>query len=360
MNRLENFDLPSHKPSWPQRKPKPKPEPLDAKPSNSMTQIVGIVCKETVILASESQYTIGEYKVLEQPKMDYFTFKDGNQGLVALAGAVKAAKRTIELLKQTAKETNCETEEAAVEAIRDSIIKYRREVADFYHRSSDKLSVSEQDEIFGQTDRAFEITCAFAYGKDHFTKTPCLYKFTSFDGEPEKIKDYVVSGSGSHLATFILEKFQYVGMDWKSALPLVIDAIERIKRSDRSCGGKINVGLLHANMFNKVRIGFFPEDETNRVVQKLSKLTDDLHDWVKNKYELIMEEIHKENFEEHMARMNAEIAQENEWRKKAPGFSAAHKCSKCEGVFDMESSNLSADRKNVTCPKCGTVDQSNL
>jgi 20S proteasome alpha/beta subunit len=106
MNRLEKNWRQMHKPFW----PKLKPERINTKPPHVMTQIVGIVCKETVILASESQYTIDEYKVLEKPKLDSFTFKDGNQALVALAGAVKAAKRTIELLKETAKETNCETE----------------------------------------------------------------------------------------------------------------------------------------------------------------------------------------------------------------------------------------------------------
>lgn len=314
-NRLESKRIWCQKPDWP--KPKKPNEPSFKKPIPPMTQIVGIVCKETIVIASESQFTIGtDWKQFEKQKTDSFIFKDRNEGIVAFAGAVKPALRVIDLMKSIASQNMSDNEMSGVNVAKEAIIKYRQEATDFYQKSSN-MSVDEQDKIFGVNDRYFQLLIGHAFGIRRQDRIPCLYSIDVSDGQPERINDYVVNGSGVQLATFMLKQFDYKEMEWAGAISLAIDAVDRIKESDLYCGGQIRVGMLHANMFDKVRVGFFPSAETERVITKLKAVRAENAAWQKEKFRGVMKEIHNENFEREMARIKAEEEQENQWRELA-------------------------------------------
>jgi hypothetical protein len=50
-----------------------------------MTQIVGIICKQSIIVACESQYTLGRRKVTDAQKISGIKFKNFEGALVAAA-----------------------------------------------------------------------------------------------------------------------------------------------------------------------------------------------------------------------------------------------------------------------------------
>jgi 20S proteasome alpha/beta subunit len=285
-----------------------------------MTQIVGIVCKDTIVIASESQYTVDtggtNWKQFEKHKIDSFIFKDGNQGIVAFAGAVKPALRVIDLMKSIASQNTSDNEMAGVNIAKGAIIKYRQEVMDFYQKSSN-MPVEEQDKIFGTNDRYFQLLVGHAFGIKRADRIPCLFSIDVSAGQAERIEDYVVTGSGSQLATFMLKQFDCKEMEWAGAISLAIDAVDRIKESDLYCGGPIRVGMLNTNMFERVRVGFWRPEDTERVVEKLKKMRAENAAWQKAKFSEVMKEIHEENYVKIMREMKAKEEQENQWRAAA-------------------------------------------
>jgi len=66
------------------------------KPTQSMSQIIGIICKDCILVASESQGTMDDgRKQFDANKIELVRFKD-KWALVALAGGIAAAGRVIQ------------------------------------------------------------------------------------------------------------------------------------------------------------------------------------------------------------------------------------------------------------------------
>ncbi|MGB7746957.1 MAG: hypothetical protein WBN75_06695 [Verrucomicrobiia bacterium] len=134
-----------------------------------MTQIVGIVCKDAIVIASESQFTMGQnWKQFENNKIDSFIFKDRNHGIVAFVGSVKPALRVIEILKQISKERIIDNERVGVEIAREAIIQSglgERIVTAPYRSSCRRRSAS----VHGFYD-----PCGVRFCKSHQAGVPIL------------------------------------------------------------------------------------------------------------------------------------------------------------------------------------------
>jgi 20S proteasome alpha/beta subunit len=271
-----------------------------------MTQIVGIVCKESIIVASESQYTIGNWKQSEQQKMDEVTFKDENQASIAFAGSVSSALRVIHLMKENSKERILDNKLAVVTVAQEAIAKYRREVLAFYNQKPD-LSPDEQDKIFKRDDRFFKLVIAHYHGDK---PTPYLYTIDVCSGEYRRFKDYTVIGSASPLATAMLSQFPCNEMKSGEAWALAIDALERIKETDLYCGGQVRVAELNPKGFDRfknVRVSFLPPEHTDRIVEKLRALRAENAQWYRNKFAELMKQIQQEDYEQIKKQIEAEF-----------------------------------------------------
>ena len=274
-----------------------------------MTQIVGIICKEAIIIGSESQYTMGQdWKQFEQNKMDIVHFKDGSQLLVALAGAISPALAVIKMMKESAKERDLDSEFAGAALAKEAIAKYRRDVLDFYCQGQSPPPEA-QDYIFGQGDRCFQLMVGYYHGLDR-AKKPCLYKTDLYTGNVDRIHNYAVMGSGSHVATLMLSQFNVAEMTWGGAFALAVDTLERIKTDDLYCGGQVRIGMIDRILFKRARAGFMPDVTTNRVVDKLAALRRQNTEWLRSKLASVMEAIHNEDYEAMMKQMRIEEEQE--------------------------------------------------
>ena len=281
-----------------------------------MTQIVGIVCKEAIVVASESQYTIGKFnfKRNEQPKMDVLTFNNSAWALVAFAGDVTSAFLVIGMMKEAAKTISLNSDLTVIDLAKDAIKRYRLEVLDFYNQKPD-FSATQQDEIFGRGDQNIEFVIAY-YHKEK----PFLYKIDVFSGKSSRIEDYVVTGCGSTLATFMLDQFQSQCKEMKmgQAVLLTIDALERIKESDPGCGGTVKVGILKPETADYVSVGALKDDFVECRVQDLKELRKENVAWLKGKYTEILDRSNKENYEKIVQKIEIEKELGNIWRKKYP------------------------------------------
>lgn len=394
MNRLDNWVFRCQEPGW--KTPKPATEPLP-RPVNPMTQIVGIICKQIIIIGSESQYSSvgGGVKWLNQQKIEAITFSDHNQALVALAGAVQPALRVIQTMKNAAAGKPLEDETTVISVAREAIKKYRSEVLEFYNQKPD-LAVSEQDNIFSEDDKCFELLIAhycpnsarkkgssdfladefhdnFTVGgllailtddcitipdattsieslnellrgnslsraftgnsepeweslgvdermrrnRQYLERTcplecpkirnePCLYKINVLSGDAERIRDYALIGSGSQLAEFMLDQFDCRDIEEFGGIPLVVDALERIKSSDLYCGGKIKIAALGPEYFGHEQVCFLPDDLLAQIIQELEALQKEVSQWHKNKFADVIERIRKEEWKKRLEQAKAQ------------------------------------------------------
>jgi 20S proteasome alpha/beta subunit len=85
-----------------QRSLKPFPRKPIKKP---VTLIVGIVCRDGIVIASDSQ-TTGEYgeKQCDKEKVFRIEFKDRSPGLIATAGSLDFSTQVVEMIERCALE----------------------------------------------------------------------------------------------------------------------------------------------------------------------------------------------------------------------------------------------------------------
>ena len=275
-----------------------------------MTQIVGIVCKDSIIIGSESQYTIRESgKQWNQPKMEVIEFSDQNQVLVALAGAVQPALRVINLMRESAVLRPMNSEIAVIDVAKDAIKKYRNEVLSFYNQPLD-LVASEQDKIFASEDQYFELMIACLFGKPPNKKQSYLYKIGLLNGQPERVMDCGLMGSGSGLARFMLDQFECNDLIWREALPLVVEALERIKGSDVYCGGLIKIAKLDPKYGPfPTRIIFMTPGDIRPIVEELESLRPANRAWYLDKFSKLINKINDERCAEAEEQEKADEAQ---------------------------------------------------
>ncbi|MEO6784852.1 MAG: hypothetical protein ABI318_01860, partial [Chthoniobacteraceae bacterium] len=162
-----------------------------------MTQIVGIVGKDSIVIGSDSQFT-GSCKQLEQEKMQVIPFKDG-QLVIAFAVAVGDARRALDIMREMAATLELHDETSGAATALKAISQYRREVLNFYG-SSKYLPPAEQDKIFSSDDRRFVVMLGYFYGSADDYK-PALFTIDSAAGTLERKRDYGILGSGSDFAS---------------------------------------------------------------------------------------------------------------------------------------------------------------
>lgn len=116
-----------------------------------MTQIVGIVYQEGILVASESQYTAGRQKTFDAEKISIVKFKNGDV-IVAECGVVSTSNRAVRYFTEAAKDAEIDSEDAVSKIIESVIKKIRLEILESLQERP--YSAPEQDEIFNSDNVA--------------------------------------------------------------------------------------------------------------------------------------------------------------------------------------------------------------
>ena len=86
-----------------------------------VTLIVGIICKDGIVMASESQTTFGESKRCDAEKIRIVEFKTKEAILVAQSGAEDISNRLIDQMEARAKNQEFENEESVVRLTQEAM-----------------------------------------------------------------------------------------------------------------------------------------------------------------------------------------------------------------------------------------------
>jgi proteasome beta subunit len=187
------------------------------------TTTVGVVCKDGVILASDTRVTMGYYVAHKYGKKVYQI--DDHLGMT-IAGTVADAQRVVDILTANAKLYKIKMNRpmpvsAAARLVANLLFSNR------YVPLSTQVLVGGVD-----------------------TTGPHVYNLDPYGSLTEE--KYVSTGSGSPVAYGVLEDKYKEGMTIEAMLPIIVKAVNAAMKRDIASGNNYNVTVIDANGYREL------------------------------------------------------------------------------------------------------------
>lgn len=210
-------------------RPKRKKKPV--------TLIVGIIAKDGIVVASDSQTTWGTGKSWDAKKMSEVGHAYG-RALVAESGAVITSSQAVEELQRLASIPE-EVKKDGLAALLEKTSRHVREKLRHYHAS---CSSEELRGIIESEGLDFSLMLAHY---DHRKETARIDTVSMSVGLASQCKTfYEAVGSGADLAQYLLTELCIPEMNTTTASIIAVHVVEIVKRHDQWCGGPTKLGVL--------------------------------------------------------------------------------------------------------------------
>ncbi|MEM3616562.1 MAG: archaeal proteasome endopeptidase complex subunit beta [Candidatus Bathyarchaeia archaeon] len=187
------------------------------------TTTVGVVCKDGVILASDTRVTMGFYVAHKHGKKIY---KIDDHMAMTIAGTVADAQRTVDILTANAQLYKINMGRPM------PISSAARLIANLLF-SARYIPLATQVLIGGVDDTG-----------------PHVYSIDLFGSLTEE--KCVATGSGSPIAYGVLEDKFREGMSVAEALPIIVRAVDSAMKRDTASGDSFNVAVVDANGYREL------------------------------------------------------------------------------------------------------------
>lgn len=238
--------------------------PHTAEGEPQMTIIVGVICKDGLVLASDSQ--AGSLRGVHVKRLDYtkiynFSF-DGMTIAITGAGETPFITRAIEIFEEKAKETKFH-KPRDVGDLAESVV---NEITKRYIFQRDKElgfakspSVAERPKLQDDRSLGFALMVATCVNG-----TPAIYTVYA-DGISAKEEGYASLGSGSAFAEYLLPRLHNKDLTLEQATRVCVYVVEEVKKVDVHCGGPTQVVSINC----KGGVSRKNEDEMKKVLKDL-------------------------------------------------------------------------------------------
>ena len=198
--------------------------------------ITGIICKDGIVLAADSQTTKGTAKQLGANKISVVEFQDGKV-LVAESGSAALSQRAIQVFQQKAFDRKMENAEMVAKVAEEAVREIRTSQTSLHPDC--KLPEDWQD-FFSKEINYFELMVAY-----YFEDEPCLYKFNPLWCIPIRATSYfMTSGIASDLANYILSEHTEPRMKAGFASVIAVKVIEDAADYVEGCGRPARVAII--------------------------------------------------------------------------------------------------------------------
>lgn len=232
-----------------------------------VTIIVGIKCKNAIVLASDSQLTYGTAKRTDISKIATIRFK-GLEVLVAQSGSVLLSGRYIDILSEMAKVIIPDSPEMLGKIAQDAMMALRNELRAIHFNCTSE----ELDGILLRKGTECEIMLGFFLQSE-----PHIYTIDIRQGIYQAAPTfYEAIGCGSALGQYLLAEHATPEMDYKFARVIAIYVVETVKKHDAFCGGPTKVGTIR----DRLVIGSFNQNDpvttvlSPDVIERLAKIVE--------------------------------------------------------------------------------------
>ena len=201
-----------------------------------MTLIVGIICKDGIVLAADSQTTKGMAKQPGANKIRVIEFANG-KALVAESGSASLSASVIDLFQGKAAGRKIENEMTIAKIAEESVREIRNSLTSLHPNNT---SPTDWQNYFGEETNYFELMVAYYFGSK-----PRLYKLNPLWCIPVPATSYfMTSGIAGDLANYILKEHTEPKMDSEFASVIAIKVVEDAIEYVEGCGSPPRVALI--------------------------------------------------------------------------------------------------------------------
>jgi 20S proteasome alpha/beta subunit len=201
--------------------------------------IIGIVCRDGIVLAAESQTTMPPTgKLLGTDKIHIIEF-EFDRVLVAEAGSDTLSNRAIEIFEKKAKGVKIDNAETVLNLAQKSM----REVIETLKQQFNPNAPPEQiHDFLWRDENRFELMIAF-----YAEQQPYLYVLNSaIAAIPDRKRSYFKTiGVGSDLAHYILKRYTRRELDYEFASVIAVKALIDVSHHIEGCGLPMRLASLH-------------------------------------------------------------------------------------------------------------------
>jgi 20S proteasome alpha/beta subunit len=231
-----------------------------------VTIIVGIICKDAIILASDSQTTSGGMKRTDAEKIISVRF-DNDCVLVAQAGNAGNSARAIEILSDMAKHKKISDYRTPADLARSAMMKVKEELRQQYCN----CTVEELQDFIWKDEQQSELMLAY-----YFKGKPYIFKLDLAIGRADKENShYAAIGCAANLGSYLLSEHTNPNMECGLASVLAIYIIETVCKHDAYCSPPARVGLIKYIALDHINSGFGSTlIYTQRSIKTLAAITE--------------------------------------------------------------------------------------
>jgi hypothetical protein len=205
-----------------------------------VTLIVGIVCRDAVVLAADSQTSYGTLKLAGTNKISRVDFKGGKSVLVAESGMVTLSRQAIDIFSTKAKQTAATSKEGISRLLKESLFEVRLGQIGLYPKR--KYTLEEWKEYF-RDKNPVELTTAYFWEDE-----PCLFTISIDECQVVWAKEYSVSGVGDYLGHYLLKEYFIPRMDRDLGAAIAIKIAKDAATYVEGCNTPIKAALIERSL----------------------------------------------------------------------------------------------------------------
>lgn len=198
-----------------------------------MTLIVGLICKDSVILAGESETTRAVSKYQGTLKLHQVTFRNGHV-MIGEAGSAYPAGVCIDYFQRLAKDTTIVSDATVADTLDGAYRDYVRASL------SPPIGTAECQEFHQKDINNFEFVLGFYAGGK-----PFLYTFSSIFGIAFKSsRRFEMVGIGGELAEYLIKDIPVFDFKSRAAANTLAYVVGEVKTSISGCGGETQMSIV--------------------------------------------------------------------------------------------------------------------
>lgn len=200
-----------------------------------MTILIGIICKDAIVLASDSQTTSGGLKRTDAEKITAVKFS-AKEILVAQAGNAGNSARAIEILREMAKDKEISDYRTPADLARLAMIQVRQELRQQYGN----CTATELQDLIWKCELQAELMLAY-----YFENKPYIFKLDLSVGRADKENSwYAALGCGANLGSYLLTEYTKPQMTSSLASVIAGYVVEEVCKHDAYCSPPARVGVI--------------------------------------------------------------------------------------------------------------------
>jgi 20S proteasome alpha/beta subunit len=204
-----------------------------------VTIIVGIVCQDAIVVASDSQTTWGHSsKSMNAEKLHGIEFKNAG-GIMATAGDVTFAYRVAEITQAICSSKELRDGRQLAESAEEACRQMRAVMVEPY--VSLDLDAESMDKVLEKNEYSLLMA-------NYFGEEPRIYTLDFPPGVAVRRKQYAAVGCGAVLAEFLLSWFPFEKMNFVETSMAAAFIIGEVKQADTFCGGQTQLKRIRPDM----------------------------------------------------------------------------------------------------------------